>query len=69
MAMYKDVLSGFLFLTNPKYLHPCRQCRGRKDDIQEVFVSREYRSPERLQKSSDLRGGKSLVYECIGVAR
>ena len=24
----QDVRSGFLFLTNPKYLHPCRHCRG-----------------------------------------
>ncbi len=30
-AMYKDVLPGFLFLTNPKYLRPCWQCRGRMD--------------------------------------
>jgi len=52
-----------------EYLHPCRQCRGGKDDIQEVLVSREDRSPERLQMSSDLREDKSLVYECIGVAR
>ena len=27
-AMYRDVLSGFLLLANPKYLHPCRQCTG-----------------------------------------
>ena len=24
--MYMDVMSGFLLLANPKYLHPCRQC-------------------------------------------
>ena len=35
MATYRlfyvqDVRSGFLFQTNPKYLHPCRQCRERR---------------------------------------
>ena len=36
-----DVLSGFLLLANPKYLHPCRQCRGRMD-AQERRCTRMY---------------------------
>ena len=40
-TIYKDVMSGFLFLTNPKYLHPCRpMSRGHGQHTGRISVAR-----------------------------
>ena len=43
-TIYMDVLSGFLFQTNPKYLRPCRQCRGRRKRRSDEYDGRIVRN-------------------------
>jgi hypothetical protein len=54
--------SGFLFQTNPKYLHPCRQCRGghnRRDAGGRTNQETESRNPRAALPRTSVCGGGS----------